>query len=163
LVEQKKIETYVGFDLLNYPHIIGSMGFDLVLAPLQDNVFNRCKSNIKLLEMGALGIPTIVQDLTPYKKYTDLRFHNSNQLSNHIDTLLSSKQLYMDTVKKNRNMIDHGDSNALRGWWLEANMDQWFKLYCINQRTLRFDLRLADSREAQAAQQSKIEEIKFEV
>lgn len=40
---------------------------DICIAPLQDTVFNSCKSNIKLLEYSAYcGVPTIASDIGPY-------------------------------------------------------------------------------------------------
>src|SRR5271154_5506452 len=39
---------------------------DLLVAPLEDNAFNRCKSNLRLLEAGAVGANVIAQDLPTY-------------------------------------------------------------------------------------------------
>jgi glycosyltransferase involved in cell wall biosynthesis len=39
---------------------------DLFIAPLQDNLFNRCKSAIKFLEYSALGVPGVYSNLPPY-------------------------------------------------------------------------------------------------
>jgi len=163
LVEDKKIEFNPGFDILNYTRIVNSMKFDLMVAPLQDNVFNRCKSNIKFIEMAALGIPCIVQDLTPYKKYTDLRFTDANDLQDKIDFVLSNKERYLDLVKNNRDIIDNGDSNAPKGWWLENNMDVWFQQFCVNQRSLRFDLREINFEEITPENKNNAGEITFEV
>lgn len=41
------------------------------VAPLADNVFNRSKSDIKFLELAALGIPTIASDVAPYRSIQD--------------------------------------------------------------------------------------------
>jgi hypothetical protein len=166
LHEAGKIEFHPGFDILNYPRIVGDMNLHTIVAPLQDNVFNRCKSNIKLLEAGALGIPCIVQDLAPYRQYTDLMFNDANDLDNQIAKVLKTKENYMDIVKLNRDMVDNGNSKAPNGWWLENNMDKWFKLFSINQKTLRFDLgKLDQPRNAVPSQISTppIEEITFEV
>jgi hypothetical protein len=161
LVADGKIEHHIGFDLLNYPRRINDLSLDLVVAPLLNNVFNRCKSNIKFLEMSALGIPVLCQDLSPYRKYTDLRFKDANELQNLIDNLLGDKSKYLDVVKGNRNIIDHGDENAPKGWWLENNMDRWFKLFCINQKTLMFDLSKVNTDNQGAPQAPK--PITFEV
>lgn len=40
--------------------------FDLSLAPLKENVFNNCKSNLKMLEAGAYSLPIICSDVVPY-------------------------------------------------------------------------------------------------
>lgn len=43
------------------------------LAPLVDNEFNRCKSNLKMLEAGAKGLPLIASDVAPYDRGPCLR------------------------------------------------------------------------------------------
>ena len=40
--------------------------FDIVLAPLADNAFNRAKSSIKFLEYSAIGVPGVFSNLPPY-------------------------------------------------------------------------------------------------
>ena len=40
---------------------------DVLLAPLNDNEFNRCKSELKLVEASVKGKPAIVSDVFPYK------------------------------------------------------------------------------------------------
>ncbi len=53
----KWIEKFVRMD--KYPQHIASQGFDIGMAPLVDNAFNRGKSNLRWLEYSALGIPTV--------------------------------------------------------------------------------------------------------
>ena len=50
-----------------YPEKLASLGLDLALAPLEDNLFNRCKSNLKFLEYGACGYPVIASDIECYR------------------------------------------------------------------------------------------------
>jgi glycosyltransferase involved in cell wall biosynthesis len=50
-----------------YPSKLHSMGFDIAIAPLWDNEFNRCKSNLRYLEYSALGIPCVASSVEPYK------------------------------------------------------------------------------------------------
>lgn len=42
-------------------------GHSVALAPLEDNEFNRAKSNLKVLEAGAKGLPIICSDLDCYQ------------------------------------------------------------------------------------------------
>lgn len=42
-------------------------GCDLFIAPLRDNLFNRCKSPIKFIEYSALGIPGVYSRIAPYE------------------------------------------------------------------------------------------------
>jgi hypothetical protein len=47
---------------------LGKIHFDIGLAPLADNPFNRCKSNIKWLEYSAHARAGIFSDLEPYRE-----------------------------------------------------------------------------------------------
>ena len=49
-----------------YPASLLGAGLDLAIAPLADHAFNRCKSHLKVLEYGILGLPVIACDLEPY-------------------------------------------------------------------------------------------------
>ncbi len=40
--------------------------FDIALAPLVRNRFNKCKSNLKIIEAGLKGLPIFVEDVHPY-------------------------------------------------------------------------------------------------
>lgn len=51
----------------DYPRQLAGLGLDVAVAPLVDNDFNRCKSALKLLEYGALGLAVIASDLPPYR------------------------------------------------------------------------------------------------
>lgn len=46
-----------------------NVDFDIGVAPLADSGFNRCKSYIRCLEYGALGIPVVASNVTPYRDY----------------------------------------------------------------------------------------------
>lgn len=50
-----------------YPEKLSSLDLDLALVPLEDNIFNECKSNLRLLELGACGVPVICTDIAPYR------------------------------------------------------------------------------------------------
>lgn len=53
-----------GTDVFNYARIYDM--FDVAIAPLVDNRFNRCKSNLKILESGMKGLPIFVENIHPY-------------------------------------------------------------------------------------------------
>ena len=50
-----------------YPRTLASLNLDLALAPLEQNLFNECKSNLRLLEYGACGYPVVCSDVRPYQ------------------------------------------------------------------------------------------------
>lgn len=60
-------EFHPGVPIEQYPAKLASLNLDLALAPLEHNLFNECKSNLRLLEYGACGFPVICTDLVPYQ------------------------------------------------------------------------------------------------
>lgn len=54
-----------------YMYTVANLALDLVIIPRKDHYFNRCKSNIKYLEMSLLRIPVLAQafsdGLSPYQ------------------------------------------------------------------------------------------------
>jgi glycosyltransferase involved in cell wall biosynthesis len=55
-----------------YPNRFTSWGWDIALAPLEDNRFNRSKSNIKMMEAASTKIPCLVSDVQPYREFCEL-------------------------------------------------------------------------------------------
>jgi len=53
--------------IADYPAKMATLNLDIAIAPLQDNLFNRCKSNLRLLEYGAMGWPVVCSDVFPYR------------------------------------------------------------------------------------------------
>jgi glycosyltransferase involved in cell wall biosynthesis len=60
-------EYHPGVSLQAYPAKLASLNLDLALAPLEFHIFNDCKSNLRLLEYGACGYPTICTDTEAYR------------------------------------------------------------------------------------------------
>lgn len=60
-------EFHTGVPIERYPAKLASLNLDLALAPLEHNIFNECKSNLRLLEYGVCGYPVICTDIVPYQ------------------------------------------------------------------------------------------------
>ncbi|MFQ6572761.1 glycosyltransferase [Pseudomonas sp. UM16] len=60
-------EHHAEVPLDQYPTVLAKLNLDLALAPLEQNVFNECASNLQLLELGACGYPVICSDLRSYQ------------------------------------------------------------------------------------------------
>ncbi len=63
----------------NYPPKLASLNLDLAVAPLTVEPFNEAKSNLRLLELGILGIPVICTDIYPYQQAPARRLPNHPQ------------------------------------------------------------------------------------
>jgi glycosyltransferase involved in cell wall biosynthesis len=54
-----------------YPKFLYDLYLHFAIAPILPSEWNAAKSELKLLEYGALGIPAIASDWTPYREYYD--------------------------------------------------------------------------------------------
>jgi len=61
----KEEHSFVCF--ADYPEKMASLNLDLAVAPLEMHAFNEAKSNLRLLEYGALAWPVICTDIYPYQ------------------------------------------------------------------------------------------------
>ena len=59
---QVEMASWVPYD--QYPALLARV--DIALLPMQDHAYNRCKSALKVIEFGALGIPAICSPVAPY-------------------------------------------------------------------------------------------------
>jgi len=62
-------EFHPVIDLSAYPAKLASLNLDLAVAPLEQHIFNDCKSNLRLLEYGACGYPVICTETAAYQGY----------------------------------------------------------------------------------------------
>jgi hypothetical protein len=60
-----EFHAMVPFD--QYPSRLAGLNLDLAVAPLANHAFNRCKSHLKVLECGILGLSMVACDLEPYQ------------------------------------------------------------------------------------------------
>ncbi|MDD2707184.1 MAG: glycosyltransferase family 4 protein [Verrucomicrobiae bacterium] len=65
------IELHEEVDIKDYAGALAGLNLDIAIAPLENNLFNRCKSHIKLLEYGAVGCAVIASDIEPYRFIQD--------------------------------------------------------------------------------------------
>lgn len=135
-----KIYAQPPSDIFNYARELKLRQLDLLIAPLIDSQFNRCKSNIKWLECSALGIPMIGQDICTYNKYTNQVFKNTDQVEEWVDKLFfrkDSRDFYADLIIRNRALVEGTGKDS--GWWLERNIQKYYDLYSLPQNYVSFN------------------------
>jgi glycosyltransferase involved in cell wall biosynthesis len=85
-------ETYIKefhpfVSISEYPQKMASLDLDIAVAPLEDNHFNSCKSNLRLLEYGAMSWPVICSDVFPYQTNNPPVIRVQHSVSDWIDAL----------------------------------------------------------------------------
>lgn len=97
---------------------------DIVVAPLEDNLYNSCKSDIKRTESASAKKPFIGQDIRQYKEVIDdgvdgFLADNSSDWYEKIKILIEDKKLRKkmgeagyERIKKTKQMKDHVEDYA---------------------------------------------------
>ena len=119
----REIHDPVAFEA--YPEKLADLNLDLALAPLELNDFNRCKSNLRLLEYGVLGWPVIASDIEPYRDAPVCRVHNQ-------------ARAWIQAIRERIHDPDAAEreGEALRGWvlangMLEGRLSDWLGVLTV--------------------------------
>lgn len=120
LVRAGKIEFHPWKPLYDYPQQIHDLNVNCMVAPLQDNVFNRAKSNLKYIEACAFGIPIVCQDMCTYSD-AQYKFTTGDDMIDAVKSILKGTGSYMKISDSHR---AHAET-----MWLEDNIDCYYELY----------------------------------
>jgi len=117
----KEFHPFGNFD--EYPARLAALNLDIAVAPLEEIPFNRGKSNLRLLEYGALGIPVICTDIDPYRNSPACRVSNRPR-----DWLEALRARIHDADAADK------EGEAMRQWVLEHfiledHLDDWLRAH----------------------------------
>ena len=110
-------------DFRLYPQALARLDLDLAIAPLEIHAFNECKSNLRLLEYGAMGWPVICTDIYPYQNAPVTRLPNDPQrwIATIREQLAEPEALRAAGLDLQRWVAD--------GFILENHATSWFAAY----------------------------------
>lgn len=147
LIQSGEIECHPGVNIYNYPSTLNSLNLQAIVAPLLDNEFNRCKSNIKYLECAAMGIPLIAKNMLTYNKYMPAKqlYNTSQDLKIKLMQLTKmSNKDYSDMIEKQHEYINKPVFECgwqLKNWWLEDNMTPWVILWTLRKKSAKLSIK----------------------
>jgi processive 1,2-diacylglycerol beta-glucosyltransferase len=114
-------------DYTSFAAYFPSQECELFIAPLQDNLFNRCKSPLKFLEYSALAVPGVYSRIAPYERLVS---HGENGLlagdpDEWVDCL---SRLVEDPALRLR-MGEAARATLQSQWLLTGHLDLFERLY----------------------------------
>ncbi|MEH6370822.1 glycosyltransferase [Pectobacterium carotovorum] len=123
--EGVKCEFHSGVPIDYYPQKIASLNLDLALVPLEYNQFNECKSNLRLMELGACGIPVICTDIEPYRCGLPVT-RVDNRFKNWMDAI----RMHLADLDTTAKMGDQLRDAVYKDWMLEGEgLDDWLQAW----------------------------------
>ena len=122
--------SYIKFDTTfeTYARKLQKTPIDIMLAPLEDNPFNRCKSNIKWMEYSSCGIAGVYADLPPYNSCIKrgvtglLARSEPKQWFNAIDLLMKNTELRRSISLEARHQV-------MSKYTLKVGAHRWLQAY----------------------------------
>ncbi len=115
--DQKLFIPQVSYD--NWPTMLAHM--DVMLVPLLDDEFNRAKSDIKLVDSGAKGIPFIASNMPVYQDWPGggvLVYEN--EWFTAMDRMVSEPDYRKELSLEGRRLAQNRDMLVLVDKWVQA-------------------------------------------
>jgi len=104
-----------------------TLHFDIVVAPLIDNLFNRCRSGIKFLEYSAIGAPGVYSDLAPYQ--TLVNDGVNGFLASNRDEWLEKLGQLIEHPELRKQMALAAQKTVKENWLLSENIKSWLDIF----------------------------------
>lgn len=118
----KNVEWHTYVPITKYISHVASLALDVAIIPRKDHYFNKCKSNLKFLEMSLLKIPVLAQGFegSPYeqdKDYITLVYDNDDWYNKIID-IKNNPQDYVSLAQKAHDYVleNYNIKNFAQEW-----------------------------------------------
>ena len=129
LINRANVE-WLPIDILDYAEFTqfySSQPCDIVVAPLQDQQFNRAKSSIKFLEYSSQKKPGVYSKITPYESIIQ---HGKNGF---LAQSLEEWQHFLGRLIINqalrRQIAQSAFETVKDNWLISGHVDEWKKIY----------------------------------
>ena len=120
------LHHHPGESLEDYPMTLCSKGWDIAVAPVIDNSFGNAKSDLKIKEYAAAGIPIVASPIAPYREAqlsgAEISLCRTfDEWYQALKTLIDSPELRDSAVRKNREWIQK--------YWIQDRISELFEVY----------------------------------
>ena len=104
-----------------------NVDWDIGIVPLVYNQFNKCKSELKYIELSTLGVPVIASRIDSYEEAIEDGVNGF--LATSEDEWVSKLiTLIKDPVLRN-GMVNNAHANILKNYSLNSRVEQWDNLF----------------------------------
>lgn len=129
LFEGMPVEGMNGTPFEAWPSKLSSLQLDIGLAPLQDNEFNRCKSNIKWMEYAIVGVPGVFSPIV-YPFEERVHFDGTyGQIADTPEQWYRCIKNYIICENLRRDIAERAKSCVTTSYGLKTNIKKWIKAY----------------------------------
>ena len=117
---------YWGVKFAEYPKKLTELGLDISICPLEDNEFNKCKSNIKWMESSMAGAAVVASPVYPYKTSiehgkTGYLAKNTKEWVKYISELVENEEKRQELVKNAQEGViekyNHNKDNSVQEFY----------------------------------------------
>lgn len=118
------VEWHTYTPITRYMSFVASLALDVAIIPRKDHYFNKCKSNLKFLEMSLLKIPVLAQDFdgSPYQQdseYLTLVKENEDWYNYLIDLKESPSKYIEKALKAHDYVLEHYNIKNYAQEWVK--------------------------------------------
>lgn len=125
---KNKVEFHEWQSFYNYPHALDNINADIAICPIKDSIFNYAKSDLKLLEYTALGLPGIYSSVSGKGPYDLQKDSGICLVDNDIDAWYNTiKTFEKDESERVEKLI--AGQNCLEKRWLEDNIQTYIDIF----------------------------------
>ena len=118
-------ELYHDNNIDSHATKLASLNLDLALAPLEDTLFNRCRSNIQLLQYGACSYPVIASDVECYRGNLPVTL-----VRNRTKDWVEAIEMHLNDLEACWHLGDALRNEVLSSWMLSGDaLSRWAKLW----------------------------------
>ncbi len=120
------LHHFPGEEYSNFPIVLASHGWDIAIAPVIDNAFGNCKSDLKIKEYSALGMPVVASNVRPYR---DAKRNGAPiVLAETYDEWYTALKTLIDDASK-RDEMSRKAKEWAEGNWIQDRIFELFEAY----------------------------------
>ena len=114
VIEGHQHYDWVGFQ--KYPKKLADLNLDMMIVPLIDSSYNRCKSNLAILEASVLKIPVVASPTENQKGLNCLYASTNYEWYEQLEKLIKNKKLRLKIIKEQyQDLKRFNEKNLIKG------------------------------------------------